>query len=96
MHSFSLSRWVVNLGTPWLQRIIDDVPRIVDRDFIQSLGKQIHGALVEGIGIGSENATERARLYLAEEPDDVLRREELNAKQQRLEEVLKKLFNFGL
>ena len=80
----------------WLQRIIDDIPRIVDHDFVQALGKHLHETLVEGFGIGSENATERARIYLAEDPDDVARREELKAKEQRLEEVLKKLFNFGL
>ena len=82
--------------TPRFQRIIDDIPRIVDHDFLQALGKHIQAALVEAFGIGSENATERARIYLAEEPDDVARRGELKAKEQRLEEVLKKLFNFGL
>jgi hypothetical protein len=84
------------LGTSWLQRIIDDVPRIVDHDFLQGLEKHIQEALVEEFGIGSEGATERAKIYLAEDPSDVARRTELTIKAERLGEILKKLFNFGL
>jgi len=82
--------------TPWLQRIIDDLPRIVDHNFLHAFGRNLQGALVDAFGIGSEKATERAGMYLAEEPDVTARREELKAKEQRLEEVLRKLFNFGL
>ena len=78
-----------------LQRIIDDVPRIVDHDFLQALGKHIQEALVEAFGVGTEKATEKAKMYLAEDPDDIARRDELTAKEHRLEEVLSKLFNFG-
>ncbi|KAF8486541.1 P-loop containing nucleoside triphosphate hydrolase protein [Gautieria morchelliformis] len=78
------------------KRIIDDVPRIVDHGFLQGLAKHIQETLVEEFGIGSERATERAKIYLAEEPSDVARRAELTIKAERLDEVLKKLFNFGL
>lgn len=67
----------------------------MDHDFLQALKKHIQEALVKAFGIGNENATEKARMYLAEEPNDVARRGELKAREQRLEEVLKKLFDFG-
>ena len=79
-----------------LQRIIDDLPRIVDHDFLQALGEHLQDALVEAFGIGTEKAIEKAKMYLAEDPNDVARREELKAKAQRLDEVLNKLFNFAL
>jgi hypothetical protein len=69
---------------------------MVDHDFLQPLSKHVQGALVDEFGIGSEKATERANIYLAEEPSVVAKREELNAKVERLNEVLTKLFNFGL
>jgi len=78
------------------KRIVDDVPRIVDNDFLHALGKDIQGALIDGVGLGSDKATERATMYLTEDPDIVVRREELLAKKQRLDGVLEKLFSFGI
>ncbi|KAF8503172.1 P-loop containing nucleoside triphosphate hydrolase protein [Gautieria morchelliformis] len=82
--------------TVMAERIIDDLPHMVDHDFLQPLGKHIQGALVGEFGIGSEKATERANIYLEEDPSVVAKREELKAKVERLNEVLTKLFNFGL
>ena len=77
-----------------MQRVIDDVPRIVDHDFLHGLGKQIQGALIDGVGLDGEQAKQRATMYLMEDPDIVSKREDLCAKKQTSEQVLERLFAF--
>ena len=77
-----------------MQRVIDDVPCIVDHDFLHGFGKRIQGALIDGLGLDSEHAKERATIYLMEDPDIVSKREDLCAKKQMSEQVLERLFAF--
>jgi len=79
-----------------MQRVIDDVPRIVDHDFFHALAKGIQGALMEGVGLCGAQAKELAAMYLTEDPDVVTQREDLRVKILRAEEVLKRLFKFDI
>jgi len=78
------------------KRIIDNIPRIIDHDFLRTIEKEIQDALIEGLALGSENAMERAAMYLAEDEGVSEERKMLGAKLDRLDEVLKRLFNFGM
>lgn len=51
--------------------------------------------LINQLGIGDSDATQRNASYLAEDPEVVSQRGELMQKKTRLEEVLGKLFNFS-
>ncbi|KAI0743138.1 P-loop containing nucleoside triphosphate hydrolase protein [Daedaleopsis nitida] len=52
--------------------------------------------LFEKLGLGSPGADERCAAYVTEDPGVVAARSEVLAKQKRLDEVQKELFNFGL
>lgn len=76
------------------QRIIDNLPRIIDHDFLRALDENIHGALNKGLGVGESDAYARAENYLKDEPDVVAAREELSRKKERLEEIVERLDRF--
>ena len=81
--------------TAHLQRIIDNVPRIIDYDFLRAIAREIQGALIVGLGVGAESAAERARAYLAEDEGVTSQRAALEQKRMRLETVQNRLYNFG-
>ncbi|KAI0078419.1 hypothetical protein K474DRAFT_1744981 [Panus rudis PR-1116 ss-1] len=78
------------------KRIIDNIPRIIDHDFLHSIAKHIQGSLIEKLALGTEASTERASTYLAEDEQTASTRQNYIRKKERLEAVLKRLFNFGL
>ncbi|EKM56257.1 uncharacterized protein PHACADRAFT_140877 [Phanerochaete carnosa HHB-10118-sp] len=78
------------------KRIIDNVPRAIDYDFLRAIARELQGALITGLGLGEENATERARAYLAEDEGVTAQRAQLEQKRVRLEAVQHRLYNFGL
>lgn len=56
----------------------------------------MQGALIAGLGLGEENAGERARVYLSEDESVATRRALLEQKRTRLEGVQRRLYQFGL
>jgi len=68
----------------------------VIHDFFHALGRQIQGALTDGVGLDSEQAKDCVRIYLTEDADIVTQREDLNVRKLRSKEVLKKLFMFDI
>ncbi|GJE98371.1 P-loop containing nucleoside triphosphate hydrolase protein [Phanerochaete sordida] len=78
------------------KRIIDNVPRVVDHDFLGEIARGLQGALVAGLGLGDAGAAERARAYLAEDDGVTAQRALLEQKRARLEGVQSRLYNFGM
>ncbi|KAJ3486023.1 hypothetical protein NLI96_g4541 [Meripilus lineatus] len=78
------------------QRIIDNIPRIINHDFLGTISQEIQGALIKGLSLGTERGTERASMYLSEGEEVRVRRKELASKKQRLEGVLNALYQFGM
>ncbi|KAK4705660.1 hypothetical protein P7C70_g541, partial [Phenoliferia sp. Uapishka_3] len=78
------------------KRIIDDVPRAIDADFIRPLGKCLLSRLVEGLGIHAEGGIDVARAWLAESEEVALQREELGNHRALLEKARKSLSSFGM
>ena len=84
------------LTYPITQRIIDNIPRIIDHDFLFAIGKDLQKSLIDGLSLGTEHATDRAKMYLAEDADVATQRQFLKQKKDRLDGVLKKLYDFGM
>ena len=80
----------------FVQRIIDDWPRIIDLDFLRAFSKLIQQALIDGLELGGPDSARRAEAYLSEDPTTVLRRRELEMTKARLDSVLNKLFRFNI
>ncbi|KAF8519778.1 P-loop containing nucleoside triphosphate hydrolase protein [Hysterangium stoloniferum] len=77
------------------KRAIDDVPRIIDHDFLMPLGSDMQMVLRRELDIlGTEDGEGRARTYLKEDPSLFRKREELNKRIKVAEAVLKKLDEF--
>ena len=84
------------LGSHWSQRIIDDIPRIIDHDFLRTISKDLQRSLISGLALATDRASERARAYLAEDPQVKARRSYLTQKKDRLQAVLKELYKFHM
>lgn len=56
----------------------------------------MQGALIKGLLLGTEKATERASMYLSEGEGVRNQRKELMLKKDRLDGVLRALFQFGM
>ena len=78
------------------QRIIDNIPRIIDHDFLQAIGKMIQDCLIKNLNLVGEHSMDRAAIYLAEDDDVTEKRTQLKQKQERITAVLKRLFEFGV
>lgn len=74
--------------------MIDNIPRIIDHDFLRSIADELQKSLINGLALGSENAAERASTYLMEDPEVSTTRTFLTQKNDRLKAVLKKLYDF--
>ena len=70
-----------------MQRIVDNVPRIIDNDFIGKLRPTIKDALDAKFFLDEKTAIR----YMAEDPDIIMRREDLEAKSACLLEIGNKL-----
>jgi hypothetical protein len=79
-----------------LQRVINNVPSIIDLKFVRAMAMQLQPYLIMKLGLGTTNASTRCETYLTEKPGVVARRAELAAQKERLERVEKELFSFGL
>ncbi|KAL4246136.1 hypothetical protein ABKN59_008971 [Abortiporus biennis] len=78
------------------KRFIDNIPRIIDHDFLHRIQKEIQAALIGGLSVGSGDISERAAMYLAEDEQVARDRKVYKMKKERLEEVMKRLANFGM
>ena len=77
------------------QRIIDDVPRIIDHDFLRPIAQELQPSLIAGLGLGEQNAAERARAYIAEDESITSLRMALEQRHTRLESIQARLHSFG-
>lgn len=77
-----------------MQRIIDNVPRIVDYDFLRAVGRQLQDALITKLGMSEDDGHQRAAAYLSEEAHLTAERDGLKQTKRRLEEIKAKLFKF--
>ncbi|KAI0759256.1 P-loop containing nucleoside triphosphate hydrolase protein [Trametes elegans] len=78
------------------KRIIDYVPLTIDHNLLYAFSTRLHERLFERLGLGTANAAERCKGYVAEDPTVVATRDELMSKKRRLENVQRALYNFGL
>jgi Dynamin GTPase effector domain len=77
-----------------MQRVIDNIPRAIDLDFIRALGDQVQNALIDKLQIGLEEGRDRAASYVADDPRISLGRDELEGKTARLEQISAKLLSW--
>jgi hypothetical protein len=66
------------------QRIIDNIPRIIDAEFIMPAAEAIRKALERDLHIFKDDAAERCGEFLAESDVNRRRREDLNERKNRL------------
>ncbi|EKM56235.1 uncharacterized protein PHACADRAFT_207519 [Phanerochaete carnosa HHB-10118-sp] len=78
------------------KRIIDNIPRVVDHDFLRSIERELQPSLIAGLSLGTDQATERAGIYLAEDQQVTAERFQLLQKRDRLESVLSELYRFQI
>ncbi|KDQ60443.1 hypothetical protein JAAARDRAFT_125646, partial [Jaapia argillacea MUCL 33604] len=78
------------------KRIIDNIPLMIDLQFVKAVGEDLQPFLVGKLGLGNSSASERCASYLVEDPSVVTKRDELIARKNRLELVATKLYHFGL
>ena len=77
------------------QRIIDNIPRLVDHDFLQRIADGMFEALNEGL-LASDDPPTRAAEYLEEDRTTAEKRATLIRKKELLIGVLDKLKGFGM
>ncbi|KAJ7099999.1 P-loop containing nucleoside triphosphate hydrolase protein [Mycena belliarum] len=80
----------------YFQRVIDNIPSLIDHKFLRGIARTLQQDLISEFGLGSENANAACAIYLTEDPRVVAQREDLMARQRRLETVQVQLHNFGL
>ncbi|EJC99594.1 uncharacterized protein FOMMEDRAFT_148530 [Fomitiporia mediterranea MF3/22] len=78
------------------KRIIDNLPRVIDVDFLKGLQKCMHEALIRGLRMSEEDSKETAGRLLSEDPNITLRRAGLEQVKERLEGICTKLSNFAM
>ncbi|KAF8145095.1 P-loop containing nucleoside triphosphate hydrolase protein [Mycena galopus ATCC 62051] len=81
-----------SLGT----RVIDNIPALIDTKFLRAIAQNLQQELISEFGLGSENANAVCAAFLVEDPRLVAKREDLMARNRRLEAVQIQLHNFGL
>ena len=79
-----------------IQRIIDNVPSLIDLKFLKAIRKELQGFLLPKLSIGAPDARDNCAKLLAEDPVMASRRDELTARKNRLESVQSELRMFGL
>jgi len=78
------------------KRVIDNVPSLIDLKFVKAIPKVVQNFLIAELGLGAADAAARCVKYLAEDPTIVACRDELVARQKRLESVKAELQKLGL
>lgn len=76
--------------------MIDDIPRIIDHGFMRAVAEGLYDALITGLSLETDKATERATSYLAEDHQVKVDRKHLSQKKNRLDAALKELAKFQM
>lgn len=66
------------------KRFVDNVPKVIDEQFVLGIARGLQDALASGLGLDSHDAHERCAKWLAEPPRVAEKREKLVARQKRL------------
>ncbi|KAH8117943.1 P-loop containing nucleoside triphosphate hydrolase protein [Phellopilus nigrolimitatus] len=77
------------------KRVIDNLPRSIDHDFLRSLKDRMQDALITGLGLDGTDNKEIAGRYLSEDPDITARRTGLEITKKSLEGINRKLNTFA-
>ncbi|KAL5530980.1 hypothetical protein ACEPAG_3856 [Sanghuangporus baumii] len=72
------------------KRIIDNLPRLIDVDFLKRLRSGMNTALISGLRL-DKGDKDTAKRYLSEDPDITYRRHSLGARRDRLQELVIRL-----
>ncbi|KAJ7915221.1 hypothetical protein B0H13DRAFT_1610747, partial [Mycena leptocephala] len=78
------------------KRVIDNIPSLIDSKFLLAMAQNLQQELTSEFGLGSENANAVCATFLVEDPRLVAKREDLMARNRRLEAIQIQLHNFGL
>ncbi|KAJ7934585.1 P-loop containing nucleoside triphosphate hydrolase protein [Mycena leptocephala] len=78
------------------KRVIDNIPSLIDAKFLLAMAQNLQQELISEFGLGSENANAVCATFLVEDPRLVAKREDLMARNLRLEAIQIQLRNFGL
>ncbi|EJC99589.1 uncharacterized protein FOMMEDRAFT_93581, partial [Fomitiporia mediterranea MF3/22] len=78
------------------KRMMDDLPRAIDVDFLKGLQQSMHSALINGLWMGEVDSKEAASRLLSENPNIAARRASLEQVKERLEGICAKLNNFAM
>ncbi|KAJ7731892.1 P-loop containing nucleoside triphosphate hydrolase protein [Mycena metata] len=78
------------------KRVIDNIPALIDAKFLRAMAQNLQQELISEFSLGSENANAVCAAFLVEDPRLVAKREDLMARNRRLEAVQIQLHNFGL
>jgi vacuolar protein sorting-associated protein 1 len=76
------------------KRIIDYIPLTIEHSLNQAFAGCLQDQLFVGLNFGSEDAAERLKDLLSENPRVAARRRELGDKWKRLSEIQRKLNDF--
>jgi hypothetical protein len=68
----------------------------IDLKFLRAFSGDLQRALIEHLGLGTENANARCAEWLREDNTVVVTREELLGREKRLVEATKQLYAFGV
>ena len=77
------------------QRIIDNLPRLIDAEFIRPLANVMQDALITELDISSEKGRGRGEAFLAENAMTSSQREDLLQKRKRLATAREAIRRFG-
>jgi ubiquinone biosynthesis protein UbiJ len=76
------------------QRIIDNIPGLIDAKFVKALAKDLQANLIREFKLGQPEAHAKCAEYLTEDPAIVAKRTELAQRMKMLEGVRKDLMAF--
>jgi hypothetical protein len=84
------------LSSTDVQRIIDNVPRIIDAEFIIPAAKAFRQALVRDLGVFHPEGSQRCQAYLAESGEVARHRADLMQRKERLEKAKRVVKDFRI
>lgn len=78
------------------QRVIDNVPCLIDTKFVRPLAASLQACLIRELKLGQAEGNAKCAEYLMEDPMVVSRRADLMQRRKMLERVQEDLLNFGM
>ncbi|KDQ18068.1 hypothetical protein BOTBODRAFT_63785 [Botryobasidium botryosum FD-172 SS1] len=77
------------------KRVIDYIPLTIEHTFVRAIANGMQESLIKGLKLGEDDSKQRCAMFLNEDENIILQREDLEAKQHRLEQAHQELLNFG-